>query len=208
MDACVCLGLEPPCELWQLVPCLCLCLLQIFLLSRFLQPLAGQPASSALMVTNVSVTPPELPPVVVEVLPPVARETLRHCYADHHNVRDILLVVNFNDWNAGWAPSNVQNLLKMHGASFPGIVVYSSKEHTPEITQGIPELNMFFCPGGGGNSLGLKAQMCTGLALTAFEGHIGYLIISERTMQSGCCTLNAVSGSCTAPCVPFQMTMP
>jgi hypothetical protein len=44
--------------------------------------------------------------------------------------------------------------------------------------QGIPALNMFFCQGGGGNSIGLKAQMCTGLALTAFEGHLGYLIIS------------------------------
>lgn len=124
------------------------------------------------------------PPIWIPTVPPTSSDTLKHCWPDHHNVRDILLVVNFNDWNAAWAPNNVHNLLQMHGASFPGIVVYTSKDNLPEISQGVPSLNLFYCPGGGGNSLGLKAQMCTGLALSSFEGHLGYLIINDDAMIS------------------------
>jgi len=40
-----------------------------------------------------------------------------------------------DDWNHDWATKNVLNLLKMHGASFPAIVVYTSKEWMPEIVE-------------------------------------------------------------------------
>ena len=52
----------------------------------------GSVNSSSLVVPR-----PELPPVTLPAVRPAAREHLNHCYADHHNVRDILLVVNFSE---------------------------------------------------------------------------------------------------------------
>jgi hypothetical protein len=100
-------------------------------------------------------------------------------------VRDILLVVNFNDWGEIWGPRNVRTIFDMHGSSFSGIVSYTSRDGIPELVEGVPSLNLFFCPGGGqGTTFGLWAQICTGLALTAFSGHLGYLVINDDVALS------------------------
>ena len=39
--------------------------------------------------------------MVLAPLEPAPRPYLHHCYADHHNVRDILLVVNFSAYRCG-----------------------------------------------------------------------------------------------------------
>jgi hypothetical protein len=129
-------------------------------------------------------TAPALPDLPLPNLAPTPRPSLPHCYADHHNVRDILLVVNFNDWRITWGTKNMESLLAMHGSSFPGIVAYTSKEMPEVKPDGVPAINLHFCPGGTGNADGLRAQKCTGLALTRYSGHLGYLIISECTCRA------------------------
>ncbi len=62
--------------------------------------------------------------------------------------------------------------------SEPATAVFAFfRDEMHDLVNGIPSLNLFFCRGGGqGLSFGLWAQICTGLALTDFSGHLGYLV--------------------------------
>ena len=84
-----------------------------------------------------------------------------------------------DDWGTKWGTANMHHIIGLYGSAFPSIIAYTSRENQPEIREGIPSINLYYCPGGDGNTPGLKAQMCTGLALSGFPGHVGYLIIND-----------------------------
>lgn len=73
----------------------------------------------------------------------------------------------------------MHHIISLYGSAFPSIIAYTSREGQPDIQQGLPSINLFYCPGGDGNTPGLRAEMCTGLAMTGFSGHIGYLVIND-----------------------------
>lgn len=76
------------------------------LTSTSLAPLKDKERAAGKAMNAQNVTTPSrpgdpLPPVTLASLEPRARPSLHHCYADHHNVRDILLVVNFSQCPTG-----------------------------------------------------------------------------------------------------------
>lgn len=79
----------------------------------------------------------------------------------------------------------MHHIVRLYGSAYPGIVAYTAREGIPALEAGMPEVNMIYCPGGGGNTHGLKAQKCTGLALTTFPGHGGYLVINDGEPKRG-----------------------
>ena len=58
---------------------------------RIARPLAPVAATAAGVPADAT------PQVTLEPLEPPARVSLHHCYEDHHNVRDTLLVINFSE---------------------------------------------------------------------------------------------------------------
>ena len=94
------------------------------------------------------------------------------------------LLFTADDGGMKWGTDNMYHIISLYGSAYPSIVAYSSRETVPAIREGLPKINLFFCPGGDGNTPGLKAQMCTGLALTGFPGHAGYLVINDGAWLS------------------------
>ena len=133
-----------------------------------------------------SPSPRTLADVLLPPLRPEPRQVFPQCFPEHHSVRDIVMLVNFNHFNFPWGPQVMQALLGFYGPYFPAIIGVHTRRlgFAPEYPNkaGMPELNLDRCDCPGGSSDGYYAQYCAAVALTRYSGHLGYVVANDDAL--------------------------
>ena len=119
--------------------------------------------------------------------PSSSREYARHCYRDHPNVRDIVLVLNFNNFprNGGnaslpnWGPESLERQRALYAPYFPLIVATTDASFVGR--EGVPSENVLPCWGDYERRFGwpggIVGEDCAARAVIAFPGRLGYAFV-------------------------------
>ena len=118
-----------------------------------------------------------------------------HCYRDHPNVRDTVLVLNFNNFprNGGnaslpnWGPEQLARLRTLYAPYFPLIIATADVSAVGEA--GIPDSNVVPCWGDFERRFGwpggIVGEDCAARAIAAYPGHLGYAFVQVGAAVDG-----------------------
>ena len=127
-----------------------------------------------------------------------AEPAFEHCYSDHHSVRDIILVINFNSFEARWGVASLRTLLRLYAPFFPAIVATHATHAADNSSYalvgsddfgsiGIPALHLERCNQNSRRCWGCngwQSQHCAARALTRYSGHLGFIVAQDDALLS------------------------
>ena len=105
-----------------------------------------------------------------------------HCWRDHSNVRDSVLMINFNNWG-NWSSGVLSQLRRAYSPFFPLIVAFAG-EWT--LKQDQPLLNAWRCDGDWGRDVGwpggIVGEACGAQLVRRYPGRLGYVLSQDDVL--------------------------
>ena len=112
-----------------------------------------------------------------------------HCYGDHPNVRDLVLVLNFNNYDShptnatlNVGPLALRHLRRLYAPYFPLIVATTDFSF---VNESAPAENVIGCAADSGRKHGwgggIIAEGCAGSAVDRHPGRLGYALVQDDT---------------------------